>query len=52
MRAWIKKNGRIAGGLYGIATAVALWFDMKPLGAVLALCAIVLVASAEKLKKN
>lgn len=52
MKAFLQKYGRVAGGLYGIATAIALWYDMKPLGVTLAVCAIVLVASAEKLKKN
>lgn len=52
MKAWIQKHGRTAGGLYGIATAVAFWYDIKPLGVTLAACAPVLVASAEYAKKN
>lgn len=52
MKAWIRKNGRAVGGLYGIASAIAFWFDQKFLGATLASCALVAVASAEYTKKN
>jgi len=48
MKAWIRKYGRNAGGLCAIATALAFWFDIKPLAAALAVCAVVLMAAAEK----
>ena len=50
MKDLIRKYGRTAGGVYGLAAAGAFWFDMKGLGFALAVCALVLAVSAERTK--
>ncbi|KIP17316.1 MULTISPECIES: hypothetical protein [Burkholderia] len=51
MKAWIEKHGRTVGGVFGVASAVTFWFDLKFVGVALAGCAIVSVVSAERAKK-
>ncbi len=52
MKEWMRKHGRVVGGVYGIAATIAFWFDQKYFGATLAACALVAVVSAEYAKKN
>ncbi|WP_334043642.1 hypothetical protein [Burkholderia ambifaria] len=52
MKAWILKHGRAVGGFCGIGTAIAFWFDIKPLGIALAGATIALVVLAERAKSN
>lgn len=52
MKAWILTHGRAVGGLCGIGSAIAIWFDLKLLGIALAGAAIAWVVLAERAKSN
>ena len=52
MKSWIQTHGRAVGGLCGIGSAVAFWFELKPLAIALAGVAIAFAVLAERAKSN
>jgi hypothetical protein len=47
MSPWIKKTSQVAGGLCGLAAAVAFGHDYKRVGTALSMCAVVLATAAQ-----
>ena len=52
MKNFIGSNGRAIGGLFGIATAAAMYFGFKTAGISFMLVAVILVVASESMRKK